>query len=114
MAEAGWIRGLLGREVATIDGLFNTLLDAMIQKRKQLAREKKQLQARGYDDFIETGDIKLVRKTKQIAFQLTQLEKEIDFIQKSGGETIRLHGIKSGDYKRMAEQSYAFRIKSGR
>lgn len=94
--------------------MFDAQLDAMIQKRKQLAREKRRLQARGYEDFIETGDIKMVRKTKQVASQITQLEKEIDFIQKSGRETIRLRGIKSGDFKRMAEQSYALRIKSGR
>lgn len=96
--------------MATIDGL----LDDMIQKKKQLAREKRQLQAMGYEDFIETGDIKLVRKTKQVASQINQLEKEIYFMQKSSRETIRLRGIKSGDFKRMAEQSYGFGIKSGR
>ncbi|HBV97092.1 MAG: hypothetical protein JL50_21515 [Peptococcaceae bacterium BICA1-7] len=97
-----------------MDDLSFTPLDAMILKKRQLAREKKQLQARGYEDFIQTGDINLIRKTKQIASQITQLEKDIDLIQKSGGDTIRLHSIKSGDYKRMAEQSYAFIIKGGR
>jgi hypothetical protein len=96
-----------------MDELFDSALEAIIQSRKQLSRAKRNLQTRGYDDFIETGDTGLVRKTKQVASQISQLDREIDFIQKSGRNMVGLRGARNIDFKRAAEKSYAFEIKGG-
>lgn len=97
-----------------MEDTFESALKAMMQSRRQLSRTKKCLQSRGYDDFIETGDIKLIRQTKQVASHISQLDREIDFIQKNCRETVGLRNVKAPDISRMAEKSYMFKIKGGR
>ncbi|MFZ5643892.1 MAG: hypothetical protein ACOY46_09910 [Bacillota bacterium] len=91
-----------------------SLVELLVRDKNRLIKIKKDLQVKGYEEFIETGNVDLYRKVKKINDQILQIDNEISFLE-SNLENIRLQGSKNSDYKKLAENDLLFsRIDKGK
>lgn len=69
---------------------------ALILRKKLLAKQKRQLQAKGYDVFVETGDDKLLAQAEDISRVIAFINTQIHFLVNNNKEenSIKLHGNK--------------------
>ncbi|MHB8156820.1 MAG: hypothetical protein ACYDEQ_05450 [Desulfocucumaceae bacterium] len=73
-----------------MDGLIDQM-DALIQERKYLMRKRRQLQVKGYGEFIQTGNTDKIRPVRNIATHISQITSQINTLQQEGEDKTRMH-----------------------